>query len=129
MFCSKRICYCTLGFGGVKRDEFCDEIARLEEFIRDPWLLRACEDATVQVLVPKVVVAPPPVPVREAVVVKEAAAVDREAEELASAQNKRAAMQKKAAEASLVAEDYARRMEIGDKEVRVFDFVNLVGCG
>ncbi|WOH14673.1 hypothetical protein DCAR_0934193 [Daucus carota subsp. sativus] len=120
----KRICYCTLGFGGVKRDEFCDEIARLEEFIRDPWLLRACEDATVQVLVPKVVVAPPPVPVREAVVVKEAAAaavVDREAEELASAQNKRAAMQKKAAEASLVAEDYARRMEIGDKEGVVKD--------
>lgn len=122
MFCSRRICYCSLGFRGDKKDNFSDEIAKLDEFIKDPWLLRACEDATVQVLVPKVVVvAPAPVTVTvPATTVKEVEVIDRDAEELMSAQNKRAAMQKKAAVSSLVAEDYARRMEIGDKEVVEF---------
>ncbi|KAK1401175.1 histone-lysine N-methyltransferase 2D [Heracleum sosnowskyi] len=123
----RRICYCSLGFRRDKNDAFSDDIAKLQQFIKDPWLLRACEDATVQVLVPKVVVAPAPVPVtvKEAavkdVMVKEVAVIDRDAEELVSAQNKRAAMQKKAAVASLVAEDYVRRMEIGDKEGVVKD--------
>lgn len=117
----RRICSCSLGFRGDKKDDFCDEIAKLQDFIKDPWLLRACQDATVQVLVPKVVVSPAPVTVPAPAKEIAVAVIDRDAEELVSAQNKRAAMQKKAAVASLVAEDYARRMEIGDKEGVVKD--------
>lgn len=92
------------------------EVAKLEEFVKDPRLLRARESTTVQVVVPKVVVAPvaPVVPVAPVAVVD-----GKDAEELLSAQNKRAAMQKKAAAESLVAEDYARRMETGEVEVRL----------
>lgn len=88
------------------------EVAKLEEFIKDPRLLRVRESTTVQVAVPKVVTPPPP-PQAPVTVVD-----GGDAEELLSAQTKRAAMQRKAAAASLVAEDYARRMETGDVEVR-----------
>lgn len=113
----RRICFCSLGFpnGGKGKDEFLAEVAKLEEFIKDPRLLRVRESTTVQVAVPKVVTPPPPpqAPVTD---------VDGgDAEELLSAQTKRAAMQRKAAAASLVAEDYARRMETGDVEGVVKD--------
>ena len=89
-----------------------DEIARLKEFLDDPWLIRDGKK-TVQVLVPKVAVAPPP---------PQVTVTPNLAEEMLSAQNKRAALQRKAAAASLVAEDYARRFESGDTVVRFSNF-------
>lgn len=107
----KRICFCTLGFpqklqSQKAKNGFLEEVAKVAEFWRDPWLLRVRERSTVQVAVPRIVV-PPPLPVT----------VDGfggDGEEALSAQTKRAAMQKKAAAASLEAEDYARRFESGD---------------
>ncbi|KAK9068883.1 hypothetical protein SSX86_012999 [Deinandra increscens subsp. villosa] len=114
----RRICYCSLGFPRkLQNDEgrkvFLDEIARLEAFLDDPWLIKD-EKKTVQILVPKVVVAPHP-PLTQMTVVPNRAVLDGgAAEEMLSAQNKRAVMQKKAAAASLEAEDYARRFESGE---------------
>ncbi|GAB4828072.1 hypothetical protein Ancab_034987 [Ancistrocladus abbreviatus] len=107
----KRICFCELGFPrelqtAKARSGFVEEIQNLEEFLKDPWLLRVRERGTVQVLVPKVVPPPPPPPVSADV-------ADGAADELLSAQTKRVALQKKAAVASLAAEDFARRFESG----------------
>ncbi|CAI9103043.1 OLC1v1001461C1 [Oldenlandia corymbosa var. corymbosa] len=130
----RRICYCELGFSrglqsGKGKDEFLSQVFRIEEFVKDPWLLKAEANATVQVKVPKVaVVAPPPLPPPPVVVQRAAAAViparvaaggggisdADEAALVASAQTKRAALQKKAAAASLEAEDRARRFESGE---------------
>ncbi|XAR63454.1 Histone-lysine N-methyltransferase [Bertholletia excelsa] len=113
----RRICFCSLGFpralqGEKARNEFLDEVAGVEEFLKDPWLLRARGKDTVQVLVPKV--SPPPVPPAAAVPGDVGGGMaNGDAEEMLSAQTKRAAMQRKAAAASLVAEDYARRFESG----------------
>ncbi|KAJ9563511.1 hypothetical protein OSB04_008671 [Centaurea solstitialis] len=137
----RRICYCKLGFPSELRsekgrDEFLEAAARVEAIFRNPDLVNnGSRPETVQVLVPKVVVAtlppappPPAAPIQAAIVNVgggggggDAAA----AEELVSAQNKRAAMQRKAAAASVVAEDYARRFESGDADVVsfVFDFL------
>ena len=106
---SKRICYCSLGFPRrLLRErgsgELWDQIGRIEQFLKDPWLIRVCEGSTVQVPVPKVT--PPPI------VCAEDDAGDG-AEELQSAQTKRNALHKKAAAASLAAEDFARRFESG----------------
>uniref|UniRef100_A0A5B7APH1 Uncharacterized protein n=1 Tax=Davidia involucrata TaxID=16924 RepID=A0A5B7APH1_DAVIN len=114
----RRICFCSLGFprklqSEKAKNEFLDEVARVEEFLKDPWLLRVKENGTVQVAVPKVV-APPPPPLPEAVGDGGGVGSGIDGEELLSAQTKRAAMQRKAAVASLVAEDYARRFESGD---------------
>ncbi|KAK6928753.1 hypothetical protein RJ641_004958 [Dillenia turbinata] len=108
----RRICYCKLGFPQKlqtkkARDGFLEEISTVEEFLKDPWLLRVRERSTVQVLVPKVVTTPASLSVNDGFGVGDA-------EELLSAQTKRAAIQKRAAAASLVAEDYARRFESGD---------------
>nr|GMC84492.1 putative transcription factor HALR/MLL3, involved in embryonic development [Ipomoea batatas] len=112
----RKICYCPLGFarglqGEKGKNEFLEEVGKLEEFLKDPWLLRARENATIQVKVPKVVVvAPPP----QSLAVGDAGTDAEEAAAMLSAQTKRAVLQKKAAAASLVAEDYARRFESGD---------------
>ncbi|XP_024984459.1 uncharacterized protein LOC112520343 [Cynara cardunculus var. scolymus] len=112
----RRICYCSLGFPKELQNDkgkngFLEEIARLKEFLDDPWLIKN-DKKTVQVLVPKVAVAPPP---PQVTVTPNVAVVDgNAAEEMLSAQNKRAALQRKAAAASLVAEDYARRFESGE---------------
>ncbi|KAL9241317.1 hypothetical protein vseg_015442 [Gypsophila vaccaria] len=121
----KRICFCSLGFPTkLNKTAFVAEIDRIEEFLKDPWLFRVKDGATVQVPVPKL--APPPPPPPSAVVnvdsddaaaaaaaVAAAAAAAAAAEEELSAQTKRAALQKKAAVASLAAEDFARRFESG----------------
>ncbi|KAL3537447.1 hypothetical protein ACH5RR_000813 [Cinchona calisaya] len=128
----RRICFCELGFSRKLqteegRDGFLGEVLRIEEFVKDPWLLKAEANATVQVKVPKVVVvAPPPLPPPPIVVQKTAVDVtpavkdgggtgdgDDEALDV-SAQTKRVALQKKAAAASMVAEDFARRFESGE---------------
>nr|XP_043609846.1 uncharacterized protein LOC122581665 [Erigeron canadensis] len=116
----RRICYCSLGFLHNEKGEtdFLNEITNLKSFLDDPWRIKD-DKRTVQVLVPKVVVAPPPpVPVQAAPAVPNSVAVvdGDDAAEMLSAQNKRAAMQKQAAAASLVAEDFARRFESGETE-------------
>ncbi|KAL5986641.1 hypothetical protein ACLOJK_014974 [Asimina triloba] len=107
----RKICFCALGFpsklhSDKGRREFLDEISRVEDFLKDPWTVRAGGRTTVQVPVPKIVVG--------------AAATDGfglgEGEEVPSVQNKRAALQKRAAAVSLAAEDYARRFETGNLE-------------
>ncbi|XP_027106877.1 uncharacterized protein [Coffea arabica] len=141
----RRICYCELGFPRKLqkergKEEFLGEVSRIEEFIKDPWLLKAEANATVQVKVPKVVVVAPPVPppppiaavqragaqVVPASVVPPVAdgggggtgagagAAVGDGDEAASAQTKRVALQKQAAAASMVAEDFARRFESGE---------------
>ncbi|XP_059651864.1 uncharacterized protein LOC132299344 [Cornus florida] len=112
----RRICFCSLGFprklqSENGKNEFLEEVARVEVFLNDPWLLRVRERDTVQVAVPKVVAPQPPAGAGDGGGVVGGAGGD--AEELLSAQTKRAAMQKKAATKSLVAEDYARQFESG----------------
>ncbi|KAL6968885.1 hypothetical protein U1Q18_048458 [Sarracenia purpurea var. burkii] len=123
----RQICFCSLGFprellSDKAKNEFLEDVARVEEFLKDPWLLRVRDQATVQVAVPKVV-APPPV---SAVGHGEVGGGVGDGDEmLLSAQTKRAVMQRKAAAASLVAEDYARRFESGALAVvRLFFVVN-----
>ncbi|KAJ0982666.1 hypothetical protein J5N97_010921 [Dioscorea zingiberensis] len=112
----RRICECELGNAGVGVGEgFLEEVARVEEFLKDPWVVRAGggggdgrEVGTVQVLVPKVVVTPPlPAPV----------AVEDGGDDggagAASVVARRAAMQRQAVAASMAAEDYVRRLEAG----------------
>ncbi|XP_071720632.1 uncharacterized protein [Rutidosis leptorrhynchoides] len=114
----RRICYCSLGFAHNKKgkNEFVDEIAKLKAFLDDPWLIKD-DKRTIQVLVPKVIVAPPLAPPQVTVVVKPAVVVDGDAAaEMLSAQKKRVVLQKQAAAASFVAEDFARRFESGEAE-------------
>ncbi|KAI0516409.1 hypothetical protein KFK09_009084 [Dendrobium nobile] len=110
----RRICYCELGFAGGLRSEkarrgFLEEIEVLEEFLRDPWIVRpggagdSAAQATVQVLVPKV--EPAPVPVAYG-------GGDGDDAYSASAHAKRLALQRQAVAASLAAENYARKMEV-----------------
>ncbi|KAF3629515.1 putative tRNA-dihydrouridine(20a/20b) synthase [NAD(P)+]-like [Capsicum annuum] len=112
----RRICYCSLGFPKGKNG-FVEDVAKVEEFLKDPWLLKAREGATIQVKVPKIVVAPPPqVPVGDGGGGGGGGGDGEEAAAIASAQTKRVALQKKAAAASMVAEDFARRFESGNLE-------------
>ncbi|XP_008801693.2 uncharacterized protein LOC103715735 isoform X1 [Phoenix dactylifera] len=105
----RRICYCELGFPAELRSEkarveFLEEVEALEEFLRDPWTVRAdggSAVATVQVLVPQVVPQPAPPPGAE-----DGGGGGR-------GEAKRAAMQRQAVAASLAAEDYVRRLEGG----------------
>ncbi|PIN14085.1 putative transcription factor HALR/MLL3, involved in embryonic development [Handroanthus impetiginosus] len=120
----RKICFCALGFprrlqGDKGRNEFLQEVAVVEQFLNDPWLIKARENATVQVKVPKVVVSPAQLPQPPQFSTVPAAAVGGEESALsaASAQVKRVALQKQAAAASMVAEDYARRFESGDLTV------------
>lgn len=126
----RRICFCDLGFPSNLQNEkgknnFLEEVFRIEEFIKDPWLLKAEVNATVQVKVPKVAIVvpppllPPPIQVSASGSVGDGTGVGDvdEAALAISAQTKRAALQKKAAAASLVAEDYARRFESGEVAV------------
>lgn len=115
---SRRICFCELGFpkelqSEKGRSEFLEEISRVEEFLIDPWSIRARETATVQVKVPRIAAPPPPPPAVDGI-----AAGD--GDEALSAQTKRALLQRKAVEASQAAEDFARRFENGISKVRFF---------
>lgn len=125
-FCSRRICFCDLGFpsklqNDKGKNDFLEEVFRIEEFIKDPWLLKAEANATVQVRVPKVAIVVPPPLLPPPIQVSASGSVgDGDVDEAAlaiSAQTKRAALQKKAAAASLVAEDYVRRFESGEVAV------------
>nr|DAD29717.1 TPA_asm: hypothetical protein HUJ06_031185 [Nelumbo nucifera] len=111
----RKICFCTLGFpqklqSEKGRKDFLEEVFRVEDFLRDPWSLRAREKGTVQVVVPRIIV--PTVAVTS--VADGLGGGDGDGEEILSAQNKRAALQKRAVAASLAAEDYARRFETGN---------------
>ncbi|CAH8266163.1 unnamed protein product [Arabidopsis lyrata] len=77
--CSRRICYCSLGFsrGANAKEEFLKEVNRVEEFLKDPCVSsKVFNGDTVQE---------------------------------ASAQKKRVALQRQAAVTVEAAEDYARR--------------------
>ncbi|KAF5180183.1 Histone-lysine n-methyltransferase [Thalictrum thalictroides] len=128
----QRICFCKLGFpqkiqSDKAKKNFLEEVYRVEEFLNDPWSIRAKESTnTVQVVVPKVVPPPPPpIPVVTATAI---AAVDGfgigdsyggggvgggDGEELMLLHSKRTALQKRAVAASIAAEDYARKFEAG----------------
>ncbi|GAB2300161.1 hypothetical protein Dimus_034201 [Dionaea muscipula] len=116
----KRICSCALGFRGKLRSEqgrsqFLDEIAGLEKFLEDPWLIRVRDKVTVHVPVPRVLPSPTVVVTKDAVVggVGGGGGGDVAGNEELSAQTKRALLQKRAAVASLANEDFARRFESG----------------
>ncbi|XP_058073679.1 uncharacterized protein LOC131222567 isoform X2 [Magnolia sinica] len=110
----RRICSCTLGFPGKLQSErgrrdFLEEISRVEEFLKDPWSVRAGGRSTVQVVVPRITV-----PAAGVVGVDGFGGGDGvDGDEILSAQTKRAAMQRRAVAASMAAEDYARRFENG----------------
>lgn len=122
----RKICFCELGFPRELQSEkgrngFLEEILRIEEFVRDPWLLKAEVNATVQVKVPKVAaVVPPSLPPPQVSEVGGDGNGD-EAALAVSAQTKRVALQKEGAAASLVAEDFARRFETGETVSSVQD--------
>lgn len=95
-----------------------EETSRVEEFLTDPWSIRARERATVQVKVPRIAAPPPPPTAADGI-----AAGD--GDEALSAQTKRALLQRRAVAASQAAEDYARRLENGIAKVR-FLFVLII---
>ncbi|GAB2260926.1 hypothetical protein Droror1_Dr00011781 [Drosera rotundifolia] len=111
----KRICDCELGFRDPfraveSRVRFVEEVLKLEELIRDPWLVRVREKATVKVPVPKIVV------VRDNVVGGGGAEGDGDEDvelEGLSGRDRRVVLQRRAAVASLANEDFARRFEAG----------------
>ncbi|KAH7661756.1 Histone-lysine N-methyltransferase protein [Dioscorea alata] len=126
----RRICKCELGNAGLGVGEgFLEEVVRVEEFLKDPWVVRVGRGGgdgrdvgTVQVLVPKVVAAPPlPVPV---------AAEDGGEDGAVGATSvlaRRAAMQRQAVAASMAAEDYVRRLEAGGAADAPGEVANNVG--
>ncbi|XP_022895943.1 uncharacterized protein LOC111410019 isoform X3 [Olea europaea var. sylvestris] len=131
----RKICFCNEGFpphlrSKEARHEFEQQVAMLEQFAKDPWLIRSRPNATVEVMVPKVfrtpvsgstsVPAPPQHPSVSAVDGKDKGE-DEVALAKASAQVKRASLQKRAAATSMAAEDYARKFESGDLSASVKD--------
>ncbi|XP_069142758.1 uncharacterized protein [Solanum lycopersicum] len=115
-FTCRKICFCPDGFPKGK-NEFLSDVVKLEEFLKDPWGLKAKQPATIQVKVPKLNVAPPPqVPVGDGG--GGSSGDGEEVAAIASAKTKCVALQKKAASASMMAKDFARQFESGDVEVR-----------
>ncbi|KAM0050407.1 putative [histone H3]-lysine(4) N-trimethyltransferase chromatin regulator PHD family [Helianthus debilis subsp. tardiflorus] len=117
----RRICNCKLGFPPELRTEkaqaeFLEAAARVEAIFNDRSLIYG-KSETVEVLVPKVVVMPPPAMASQPIGSLDVVVVDGDVAEELSVQSKRFVMQKKAAAASVVAEDYARRFESGDVAV------------
>ncbi|KAH6824535.1 hypothetical protein C2S53_010349 [Perilla frutescens var. hirtella] len=110
----RRVCFCELGFprrlqSERGRSEFLGEVGAIERFLNDPWLIKARENATVQVEVPKVVVVSP---------------APLGGEEAALAQVKRVEPQKQGAAAlNVVGEDYTRRFGSGGFVVSAKDAV------
>uniref|UniRef100_A0A1J3H090 Histone-lysine N-methyltransferase 2B n=1 Tax=Noccaea caerulescens TaxID=107243 RepID=A0A1J3H090_NOCCA len=117
----RRLCFCSLGFsrnlrGANAKEEFLNEVDRVEEFLIDPWgSSRVLTEGTVQVKVPKVAPAPQTVSAASISGVGDGG-IDEMAEE-ASAQKKRVALQRQAAVTVEAAEDYARRFESGVNEL------------
>ncbi|XP_047951829.1 uncharacterized protein LOC125197162 [Salvia hispanica] len=113
----RRICFCALGFprslqSDNGRADFLQEVHAIDRFLNDPWLIKARENATVQVQVPKVAVkSPAPLPPRPQFGGEEAEVP------AASAQLKRMKLQKQ----SIVGEDYSRRFGSGDLVVSAKD--------
>ncbi|KAJ0448919.1 putative [histone H3]-lysine(4) N-trimethyltransferase chromatin regulator PHD family [Helianthus annuus] len=117
----RRICNCKLGFSPELRTEkaqaeFLEAAARVEAIFNNRSLIYG-KSETVEVLVPKVVVMPPPAMASQPIGSPDVVVVDGDVAEELSVQSKRFVMQKKAAAASVVAEDYARRFESGDVAV------------
>ncbi|KAJ0435368.1 putative [histone H3]-lysine(4) N-trimethyltransferase chromatin regulator PHD family [Helianthus annuus] len=117
----RRICNCKLGFPPELRTEkaqaeFLEAAARVEAIFNNRSLIYG-KSETVEVLVPKVVVMPPPAMASQPIGSPDVVVVDGDVAEELSVQSKRFVMQKKAAAASVVAEDYARRFESGDVAV------------
>ncbi|KAE8701622.1 germination-related protein [Hibiscus syriacus] len=103
------ICFCSLGFppklqSTSSKHGFLHEVIQVEGFLKDPWGVRVSRERTVQVPVPKVA----PVPSGDG---GGGGGADSVYE---SAQAKRPALPRKAAAAMVAAEDYARRVELGD---------------
>ncbi|XP_015163357.1 uncharacterized protein [Solanum tuberosum] len=113
-FTCRKICFCPDGFPKGK-NEFFSDVTKLEEFLKDPWGLKAKQPATIQVKVPKLNVAlPPQAPVGDGG--GGSSGDGEEAAAIGSAKTKRVALQKKTAAASMVADDFARQFESGDVE-------------
>lgn len=124
MVCSRRVCFCALGFprklqSDKGRSDFLKEVEAIEGFLNDPWLIKARGNATVQVEVPKVAVSPAALPPRLQFGGEEAAVP------AASAHVKSVELQKLGAAASITntEEDYSRRFGSADLVVRVFSII------
>nr|CAD1818444.1 unnamed protein product [Ananas comosus var. bracteatus] len=137
----RRICDCELGFPGAVRSArerigFLEEISLVEEFLRDPWILRKpAGPATVQVAVPKVVPPPPSLQADDGGGGGTGVGSDgdgggsggagggggggEESAWAASVRARRAELQRQAAAASVAAEDYVRRLEAGGAPAEV----------
>ena len=131
--CSRRICFCPLGFtrdlhSTKSKADYLFDLARIDEFLKDPFGIRASREGTVQVSVPKVVPVPVPVQIHPPQSLAVVPGRDRGgdggvgvvAEEAVSAQTKRVAIQRQAAAAKASAEYYAKKVESGDTAVRFF---------
>ncbi|KAJ6315492.1 hypothetical protein OIU78_018880 [Salix suchowensis] len=127
----RRICFCPLGFprdlhSTKSKAGYLFDVAKIDEFLKDPFGIRASREGTVQVSVPKVVPVPLPVqihPPQSLAVVPgrdrggDGGGVGVVAEEALSAQAKRVAIQRQAAAAKASAEYYAKKVESGDTPV------------
>ncbi|XP_061959042.1 uncharacterized protein LOC133680246 isoform X2 [Populus nigra] len=118
----RRICFCSLGFprdlhSTKPKADFLFDVARIDEFLKDPLGIRASREGTVLVSVPKVVPVPTPIPPTHSLEV--VSARDREGdggvgEEAFSTQTKRVAIQRQAAAAKASAEYYAKKVASKD---------------
>ncbi|KAG6736099.1 hypothetical protein POTOM_061200 [Populus tomentosa] len=122
--------FCPLGFtrdlhSTKSKADYLFDLARIDEFLKDPFGIRASREGTVQVSVPKVVPVPVPVQIHPpqslAVIRGEIeeviGGVGVVVEEAVSPQAKRVAIQRQAAAAKASAEYYAKKVESGDTAV------------
>jgi hypothetical protein len=120
LWCSQKICYCTLGFPGPLQSyqgkrEFLDDVDRLEVLISNPELLAAGGQETVEVLVPRISISMRDYTTSSKKSHGGVGDADDDRDDRFSTQTKQMAMRKKAATlASLAAEDYSRKLEHGD---------------
>ncbi|XP_024464624.2 uncharacterized protein LOC7467338 isoform X2 [Populus trichocarpa] len=118
----RRICFCSLGFprdlhSTKSKADFLFDVARIDEFLKDPLGIRASREGTVLVSAPKVVPVPAPIPPTHSLEV--VSARDREGdggvvEDAFSTQTKRVAIQRQAAAAKASAECYAKKVASED---------------
>ncbi|KAJ6299407.1 hypothetical protein OIU76_020384 [Salix suchowensis] len=113
----RRICFCPLGFprdlhSTKSKAGYLFDVAKIDEFLKDPFGIRASREGTVQVSVPKSLAV---VPGRDRG--GDGGGVGVVAEEALSAQAKRVAIQRQAAAAKASAEYYAKKVESGDTPV------------
>ncbi|KAG5238454.1 histone-lysine N-methyltransferase [Salix suchowensis] len=118
----RRICFCSLGFtrdlhSTKSKADFLFDVARIDEFLKDPFGIRVSREGTVLVSVPKVLPVPVTIPPSHTLAVVSARGRGSDGgvvEEAVSAQTKRVAIQEQAAATKASSEYYAKKVASKD---------------